>query len=351
MSKAIVATLKDLARSLGLSVTTVSRALGGYPEVSEQTRTRVREAAEQLNYRPNPIAQKLVSGRSGMIGLITRGAIDTSKDTSFMEVALGISEELAVHNLDLILRVGIEEDEVEPYRRMGSKQILDALIVNAPSPLDERIAWLRENGVPFVVHGRDCARPDYPYYDLNNYKVAADAVAHLTELGHRRIALLNGPEPMEYAIERRRGFVESMAARGLSIPQGFILHGGLEETYGHRVTPQLMNLPTVDRPTAIVCASTAIAAGALVALRGLGLEVPRDVSVMAHDDGLPQGHLGHPVGALTVTRLAFREACKPLADMVVGRLKGRPLNELQINAEAPLLVRRSTVRVTEMTNG
>lgn len=157
-----MATLKDLARTLGLSVTTVSRALGGYPEVSEQTRARVREAATRLNYHPNPIAQKLVSGRSGLIGLITRGAIDTSKDTSFMEVALGISEELAVHNLDLILRVGIEEDEVEPYRRMGSKQILDALIVNAPSPFDERIAWLREHGVPFVVHGRDCSRPDYP---------------------------------------------------------------------------------------------------------------------------------------------------------------------------------------------
>ena len=346
-----MATLKDLAKSLGLSVTTVSRALGGYPEVSEQTRARVREAAERLSYHPNPLAQKLVTGRSGLIGLITRGIIDTNKDTTFMQVALGISRELAVNDLELILRVGIEEDEIEPYRKMGSKQILDAFLINAPSPLDQRIAWLRDNKLPFVVHGRDHPRPDYPYYDLNNFKVAADAVAHLTELGHRRIALLNGPEFMEYAVERRRGFVESMAARGLSIRQGFILHGGLEETYGHRVTPQLMNLPVAERPTAIICASTAIAAGVLVAVRGLGLDVPRDVSIVAHDDGLPQSTLGHPVGGITVTRLAFQDACKPLAELIVGRLKGRPLVELQINAEAPLLVRRSTMAASGMLHG
>jgi LacI family transcriptional regulator len=337
-----LARLKDIAASLNLSVTTVSRALNGYPEVSEATRLLVRETAERLDYRPNPIAQKLVSGRSGMIGLITRRPANAAADPSFMEVAMGLSAWLAGHDLDLVLRVGIEDDVVEPYRRMLGRRSLDAFILNAPAVDDIRISYLREKGAIFVVHGRDGDQPDYPYYDINNRKAAMDSVFLLADLGHKRIAFLNGPAGMAFAAERLMGFKLAMAERGLNVPPEQIQHGAQEDSYGYVATLALVSGRFGPVPSAILSASTRIAEGVLRALADRGLSVPGDVSVIAHDDAIPEVRPAVLPVALTVTRLPLRDACRPLADMVVGALAGQSAHELQMNVEAELIIRAST---------
>lgn len=340
-----LARLKDIAAALNLSVTTISRALNGYPEVSEVTRRLVQETAERLNYRPNPIAQKLVSGRSGMIGLITRRPASTVVDLSFMEVAMGLSSHLANHDLDLVLRVGLEDDEVEPYRRMLARRSLDAFILNAPVVDDIRIAYLREKGATFVVHGRDRDDADYPFYDMNNRKASMDAVRLLADLGHRRIALLNGAQGMAFAAERLAGFQMALAERGLTVPPEQIHHGAQEDAYGYVTTLALMSGRFGPAPTAVLCASTRIAEGVLRALTDRGLSVPGDVSVVAHDDAMPELRPVELPVSLTVTRLPFRDACKPLAEMVVGALAGQPAQSLQMTVDAELIVRGSTAPV------
>ncbi|MDG2339599.1 MAG: LacI family DNA-binding transcriptional regulator, partial [Paracoccaceae bacterium] len=194
-------TLKDIAAELKLSPATVSRALNGFPEVNAKTRELVRETASRMNYRPNQFAQKLVSGRSGMVGLILKPFEATNGDSSFFQVMSGLSRILAQTELDLVFQASTDEDIVAPYQRMVDKKMLDAFILNGPEQDDPRIAFLQEKEIPFVVHGR-VGDADYAFYDIDNRQVAADGVNLLCDLGHARIAFINGHQHYSFAIDR-----------------------------------------------------------------------------------------------------------------------------------------------------
>ncbi|GHC62079.1 substrate-binding domain-containing protein [Neogemmobacter tilapiae] len=333
--------LKDIAARLGLSPATVSRALNGFPEVNEQTRQRVQAVARAMNYRPNQIAQKLVSGRSGMIGMILRSPVDVATDPSFFEVMAGLSSRLADYDMDLVFHASNAEDEVAPYRRLVAKATLDGFILNAPTVEDQRIQFLTAAGVPFVVHGRaGLGVPDYPFFDIDNAALARQSVALLHDLGHRRIAFLNGPANYAYAAQRLSGFQSALAARGLVTPTRFIRHDRLAEDYGQRAAATM--LTDTAAPTAFLCASTLIAAGVLRAARKAGLSVPGDLSVIAHDDAIPQFRAVNFEPALTVTRAPIRDACGPLTDKMVRLLDGAQSSDLQTMVTADLIVRQST---------
>lgn len=333
--------MKDIAGALGLSTATVSRALNGFPEVNAQTRDLVAATARRMNYRPNQLAQKLVSGRSGMIGMILRSTEDAALDPTFFEVMTGLSERLAQHEKDLVFHASTATDVMAPYRRMVAKNILDGFILNAPTFDDPRIAWLRAQGVPFVVHGREAEAPQpYPFYDIDNARLTRDSAALLMDLGHRRIAFLNGPAEYAYARTRRAAFTEALTARGLSTPPRFLCHGRLSEEEGYRAALALLAEPLP--PTAILCASTLIAAGVLRAAQDRGFSVPGDLSLIAHDDAVPQLRAVNFTPALTVTRSPLRDACAPLADAIHALLGGAAPETLQTIVPAPLILRAST---------
>ena len=336
-----MATLKHIAAELGLSPATVSRALNGFPEVNARTRARVEDMAKAMNYRPNQIAQKLVTGRSGMIGMVLRSAIDVSCDPTFYEVMSGLSNRLAQHDIDLVFHASSSDDPVAPYRRLVAKNTLDGFILNAPAEDDPRVAFLQAQHLPFVMHGRTRTGPlDYAYFDIDNARLAADSAALLHDLGHRRIGLLNGPSGYAYAAQRLAGFSRAQAARGLTLPDRFVAHDRPAEEYGYRTALAMLAADTP--PTALVCASTLIAAGAMRAAADLGLSIPQDLSLMAHDDAIPQMRAVNFAPALTVTRAPLRDACAPLTDMMVQLLDGRPVETLQTVAIAELIVRNST---------
>lgn len=332
-----MATLKDIGHELGLSAATVSRALNGFPEVNARTRSRVRETAERLGYRPNRIAQRLVTGRSGMVGMILRIKPDMSVDETFFEGVTGLTAALSAHEIDLVLAVDQGTDPVEPYRRMLERDILDGFVVNAPRVDDPRLQFLQQKEIPFVVHGRDSAAPLYAYYDIDNRAVATQAVDLLGNLGHRRIAYLNGEMRRAYAGDRDAGFHDRMQALGLSAESVGDLTGDQD---GYTVTLRLLAEP--ERPTAIVCASTTIAGGVMRAISDRGLRIPQDISVMAHDDALPLTRARNFSPALTVTRAPLRDACVPLATMLHGLLDGGDTASCQQLDTAELIVRDST---------
>ena len=146
--------LKDLADHLGLSQTTVSRALNGYPEVSEATRRRVLEAAERYHYRPNPSARRLATGRAGAIGAVLPTDRNLLVDPHFVEFLAGLGERLVEDEMDIVLCPSRGGDETGTYRRIVAGNRVDALILSGPLVEDERVALLTELGHPFVVHGR-----------------------------------------------------------------------------------------------------------------------------------------------------------------------------------------------------
>lgn len=334
-------TLKNIAEELGLSPATISRALNGFPEVSVKTRALVEQTASRLNYRPNPLAKKLVSGRSGMVGLILKPVEARSGDTSLFDIMTGLSEQLAMRDIDLVFQSATGEDQVAPYRRMVEKNVLDGFILNAPEVNDPRIGYLQEMGVPFVVHGRAGAA-DYAFFDVDNRQVTKSSVELLANLGHEHIALINGHKKQAFAIDRAEGFAAALAARGLAMPATAIHYGPTTESFGYTATLALLSDQTAPRPTALVCASTITAAGAFRALKDLGLRIPADVSVIAHDDAMPDHRADSFTPALTVTRAPMRDACRPLAQAICQLLEGKPATSLQTIAQAEMIVRHST---------
>lgn len=337
-----MATLKDIGAELGLSPATVSRALNGFPEVSARTRERVRETAERLGYRPNRVAQRLVTGRSGMVGMIVRIRPDMSADQTFFEVVAGLSAELAARDTDLVLAVDRGDDPVAAYRRMLERDILDGFILNAPIPDDPRVAFLRAARVPFVMHGQTAPEVDYPFYGIDNRAVAADAVEFLHALGHRRIAFLNAHPRLAFARDRAEGFRTAIATLGLAIPDVFRCAVPPAEGAGYAPVLRWLSGRAGPRPTAIVCSSTPLAADALRAASDLGLAVPETLSILAHDDGLPGLRSEAFSPPLTVTLAPFRDACAPLAEALIAHIRGAPVNEVQRCDRADLIVRGST---------
>lgn len=333
-----MATLREISAELGLSVTTVSRALNGFPEVNKATREKVQEAANKLGYRPNRVAQRLVTGRSGMVGMIVKIKPDMSADQTFFETLTGLTAALAEQDTDLVLAVDQETDPVLPYKKLLERDILDGFILNAPVLNDPRVNYLKKRGIPFILHGQDRPDPDYPTYGIDNEEVSQTSVKLLSQLGHKRIALINGGLKSAYANDRLEGFKKATTTLGLS-PDLIRNEASLED---HGYTHALDLLSQDDAPTAFVCASTLIASGVMKAVRDRNLSVPEDVSVVAHDDALPLTRAISFEPALTVTRAPLRDACAPLANMLVEHLNGTPAKDLMVVLKAELIVRDST---------
>lgn len=336
-----MATLKDISAELGLSVATVSRALNGFPEVNTRTRDKVQQAAARLGYRPNRVAQRLVTGRSGMVGMIVKIKPDMSADQTFFEILTGLTAALAARDTDLVLAVDPEgADPVAPYKRMMERDILDGFILNAPEPNDPRVAFLLEQGIPFVLHGQTGGDVKYPFFTIDNHKVTADAVNLLVNLGHRRIALLNGDLRHAYAVDRLEGFRAGCAAAGFGVPDYFVTTDTPTESAAY--VTALRMLSAEFPPTAIICASTAMAAGVYRAAQDRGINIPGDLSVVAHDDALPLVRAINFEPALTVTRAPLRDACVPLANQLIDHIDGAAAADLQTRESAELIVRGST---------
>lgn len=335
-----MATLKQIGAELGLSVATVSRALNGFPEVNIKTRDKVRETAERLGYRPNRVAQRLVTGRSGMVGMIVKIRADMSADQTFFEMLTGLTAALAARDVDLVLAVDQDDDPVQPYRKMMERDILDGFILNAPVPDDPRVSFLQAQGIPFVMHGQSAPDVAYACYGIDNAAVSADAVKLLSSLGHARIALINAGLQYAYAVDRQSGYIDAMAGLGLNVPTAFLSAASETEMQGYTTALSMLSGQDGPRPTAFVCTSTLIASGVIRAVKDRGLRVPEDVSVMAHDDALPLMRAVSFDPALTVTRAPLRDACVPLANLLLDHVSGAPPEQRIERAE--LIVRAST---------
>lgn len=333
-------TLRELARHLGLSPATVSRALNGFPEVGEKTRARVIEVAEQLDYKPNTSAKRLATGKSGMVGMIFRSSRNLLVDPHFVDFLAGLSTGLADREIDLIIHTAPSDELLAHYKRFVASGSVDGMIVSAPELQDERIRTLSERAFPFVVHGRTGDDVPYPYFDIDNDGAFAAATSLLCELGHKRIALLNGPAGLAFTAQREAAFRRVTRERGIFVPDRFITNDEMSEELGHRHAAAM--LAGAKRPTAFICSSSLLALGVMRAAAAAGLQVGTDLSIIAHDDVLPHLRSEHFSPPLTVTRSPIRDAGTALAEMIVMRIAGAEPKSLQRIVRADLIVRGST---------
>lgn len=256
--------LKEFAKQLGLSPTTVSRALSGYPEVSEKTRKRVAEEAVRLGYRPNINAVRLVTGRAGAIGVV-----------------------------------------------MGRNEF-----------------QFSETNVP------------HAWLDIDNEGAIRRATSHLLDLGHRRIALINGRDGLTFTLHRDKGYREALEQRGLPFDPRLVTHGQFTDEIGFRSARSF--LEQSPRPTAFVAGSMMTALGVYRAVRSVGLVVGKDISVIAHDDVFPYLTADNMVPSLSTSRSSLRAAGARSADLTLQLLTGRPATEIHELWPVELILREST---------
>jgi LacI family transcriptional regulator len=314
--------LKDLARLLDLSTTTVSRALNGYPEVNAATRTRVLEAARQHGYSPNLVARRLATGRAMAIGYVVPLAPHQLINPIFADFIHGAGETYSAAGYDMVLSVVPEDREAEAYAAMARHRKVDGVMVHSALRRDPRIDILDELGLTYLSHGRnDLPEDSYSWLDINNRRAFLLATEYLLDLGHRRIALINGPEDQNFAWRRRLGYEAALTGRGIALDPALMRAGDMVETHGDTAVIEMMAQP--DPPTAFLVSAMTIALGALRAVRELGLAPGRDISIVTHDDRLsflPNGGGNGTAPLFTATRSSIRAAGRRSAEMLIERI-------------------------------
>lgn len=312
--------LKSLADHLGISQATVSRALAGHEAISAATRQRVSEAARQLGYQPNASAQRLATGRTNTIGLVFPLERLMLAQTNFVDVLAGLTNGLNKRNYDLIMSPFLDHGEEAVFRRLVAARSVDGIVITRPRVRDVRIPILNGLGLPYVVHGRTETDVPYSYVDIDNESVFAKAAGLLLKLGHRRIATLNGLPEFMYSEARERGFRRALEEYGLAPDPAMQRQTRMVDEAGYAATIELMRLPSP--PSAIICGSIFLAKGVYVALKELGLQAGREVSVIAHDDQLRGLHANQFEPSLTATVAPIQEAGEQLAEVLVAKIQG-----------------------------
>ncbi|MGJ5617887.1 LacI family DNA-binding transcriptional regulator [Sulfitobacter sp. MF3-043] len=338
--------LKRLAEILNLSQTTVSRALNGYSDVSEATRARVQQAAEQYDYRPSMRAKSLATGRAMAIGhVIPVTSGHEMVNPVFGDFIAGAGETYSARGYDTLLKLVPDGDEERVYRDLKSRGTVDGIIVHGPRMNDQRIALLHEIGLPFVVHGRASdIEGGYSWLDVNNKSAFQRATKFLLDLGHSRIALINGLEEMDFAHRRRNGYVQALKDRHIDPDPALMRSEEMTEIYGYRSAREMLSLPAA--PTAFLTSSMISAIGVRRALEDAGLKMGRDVSVITHDDDLSYLKNGEGVPIFTATRSSVRDAGRECAKMLLDYIQDPSMEPVTRLLEVDLTVGYSTEPVS-----
>lgn len=331
--------LKEFAAHLGLSQTTVSRALNGYPEVKESTRVMVQEAATRLGYRPNASARRLATGRAGAVGFVLRGSDEFGPHTT--EFIAGLSGRLAEEEIDIMLTtVDTYQDELATYRRAAASKKVDAFILHSPKIKDERAEMLLDLNIPFVLHGRtEIGRP-HAWLDIDNQGAVERATSHLIDLGHRRIALINGVRGRTFAEHREAGFRAALAARGIPVDPALMANAIFTDEVAFRMAQSMLELR--PRPTAFLAGSMMTALGIFRAIRQAGHELGKDVSIIAHDDVFPYLNADNMYPTMSTTRSSIRAAGVRIGELILQLLEGKPAGLIHELWPVDLVLRQSS---------
>ena len=330
-----VSTLNDVARLAGVSTMTVSRVINGSGYSSVETRARVNSAITELGYMPNALARQLRSKRTRTIALV----LTDIANPFFTTVARGVEDAARLKGY-AVMFCNTDESEVEEleYIRVLIQRRVDGVLLVPATNSSESLELLRKHGLPVVVLDRRLSAADVDGVRGDSEAGGHLAVRHLLDLGHRRIAVLTGPETVSTAVDRVAGYRRALADEGLSFDDEIVVFGEFNEASGREMTERVLAIR--PRPTAIFAGNNFIAFGAIQALREAALGIPDDMSVVVFDD-LPQGWVFDPF--LTVVAQPAYEIGRQAAELMLERLAGdAPVEPRTIVLPGALITRRST---------
>ena len=324
--------MKDVAAEAGVDTSLVSRLLSGDESLSvrPETEARVMEAVRRLGYRRNSAARALKTSRTMALGMV----LPDLGNVIYAAIARGAEERASAAGYVLLitsgavrLRTEVLEDRVDG--------LLYAIATAGSVPV------LNAPGAPpaILINRREPASG--PSVIVDDEAGIALATTYLISLGHERIAHIAGPQSVDTARRRRRGFVGSMAAHGHEVPPGFIVEGQLDELGGATAANALLGL--APRPTAIVASNAMGAVGAMAAVRTRGLSIPGDISIVGLHD-IPQASYLEP--PLTTVRMPLSELGSRAVEVLLAMIDGAPGGDVMVTTPPELIVRGSCAAPT-----
>ena len=340
--------IRDVAKKLDLSVTTVSRALAGYDDVAPSTRDLVIETAREMGYVPQHAARQLRRQRTETIGLIFPTSESRFSDPFFSEFIAGIGDETSRRSYDLLVSVAPPgEAEERAYRLWTNSRRVDGFILVRMRVDDWRISYLTEEDFPFASFGRSKTFESSPHIGVDGCAGVKELVNHLVDLGHRRIAFIGASEELTLVGDRLEGYKAGLEEAQISYDPDLVLKGDLTRSGGYEATKQLIELTTP--PTAIIGVNDLTALGAIRAAQEGGLIVGEDLSI-AGFDGTVAGEHAHPT--LTTVHQPVYEIGRRVSAMLIDLIEKQTRSDLQSLIRPRLIVRESTMKCkSSLANG
>jgi len=332
-------TIKDVANRAGVAPITVSRVVNNSGYVSSATRQRVEAAAAELNYVPNMLARSLRSNRTDTLALVLTDITNPFWTT----VARGAEDSASAHGFSVIFcNTDEHEAKQDQYLSMLLRKRVDGFLYVPANDRPDPIVQIHKQGIPVVVLDRKIHGVDVDFVRSDSKDGAEKLISHLLKLGHKKIAIFNGPPNIATARERLAGFKIAMTKAGQEFDESLVFSGEFTVESGRQMVKQLLQRESL--PTALFAANNFIAIGAIQALRSNGLRVPEDISLVCFDD-IPTSHMIEPF--LTVVAQPAYQIGQRAAELLVTHITQSGKQDFQDIVFAPeLIVRNSCQRVS-----
>jgi len=335
-------TLKDIARDLGVSVITVSKALRDHSDISQETKARVLKRVKEMNYRPNLAARALVTGRTNLLGFVVPELLHSF----FSEIVRGVSSSLQGTSYTLVTTSSEQDPKLEKQAvdQLVARRV-DVLLVASTQWTVEMFRRVEEAGIPYILIDRSFTGLAAHFVGVNDEEVGALATRHLAEVGCKRIAHIGGGG-LSPVVGRMEGYKRTLAKLNLPSDPELIYNvervEELGDSTGYEATKKLLKLE--PRPDGIFCYNDAIAFGAISAVLDAGLSVPEDVAVVGCGNLLYNRFLKIPLTSVDQQTMQIGHKAGQLALQLVEA--GEPLPPRRILLEPKLVVRQSSDRKT-----
>lgn len=329
-------TIEDISKQLGVSISTVSRALNGKVDVSEATKERVRQAAQEMGYQPSAAARNLRRQRTEKIGFVFNVAISQISDY-FAEIIAGASTAAEENGHNIVLYTNIGHSAGSLLNLCKAREVDGLILVwdHVPSVI---IDSLLEEGLPFVILGRRVNHPEASFVTPDNYNGALALMQHLLNLGHTRIGFIDRPGMKLTHVDRFTGYKNSLENAGLLFDPALVVTTEGEPGSNKLATYQLLDLPSP--PTAVIAFHDLIAIDALEAIWERGLRVPQDIALTGFD-GLSASLFVKP--SITTVKQPLRKIGEQSVKALLRFLANNQQQPIQITLPVQLEIRESTV--------
>ena len=327
-------TIKDIARLAGVSKATVSRVLNQKQEVDPTTRERILRIMEEQDFVPSFTASNLAGGRSRLLGAL----VPSLSWPLIPELMRGIGDVVGSTAYELIL-YSISDLNHEKNRggiidRIVGTRLTAGLLAVFPGTSVEYLAKMHSRDFPVVLIDDQGKPPEgTPWISVDNRKGAYEATRHLINLGHRRIAHIQGPLKYQVSHDRFQGYCDALKEANISFDPALVREGDFMPPSGRRCAEAFFELPPQQRPTAVFAASDYMAYGAIAAAKQYGLRIPEDIAIVGFDDNPSSAHTDP---ALTTVRQPFYEMGRRASEILLTLVDApRPVNGLNHNGWKP----------------